>query len=170
MENGEFDVKEEEPITPEQYGEDDIILHSVLNEWNTSPITFWKQHFGSLQPQKSNQPPQQDKSGREGEGEGEGEKVQEELSNPNVDGEESVDKTTTTESAGDSSMEEYLKSQNRRYNLDINSSMLLAGGEVVSVLAESGLGEYMQFYPMVCDKMDCNYYYEPLVNPLLRLE
>ena len=55
-----------------------------------------------------------------------------------------------------SSMEDYLKSQNRRYNLDINSSMLLAGGEVVSVLAESGLGEYMQFYPMVC--YSYNYY------------
>ena len=151
MENGEFDVKEEDPITPEQYGEDDIILHSVLNEWNTSPITFWKHHFGTIQQQESDQPAKQNKC--------EGEIVKEDLSTKSEDGEEAVNTTTTpitTEQAIDSSMEDYLKSQNRRYNLDINSSMLLAGGEVVSVLAESGLGEYMQFYPMVC--YSYNYY------------
>ena len=166
MENGEFDVKEEDPITPEQYEEDDIVLHSVLNEWNSSPITYWKHRFGSLQPQKSNQPPQQDKS----EAEAETENTKEDLSNPNDDGEANVAKTTT-ESTGNSSMEDYLKSQNRRYNLDSNSSMLLAGGEVVSVLAESGLGEYMQFYPMVGYEIYYYYYYyQQLVSTLSRLE
>ena len=47
------------------------------------------------------------------------------------------------------SVEEHLLKQNRRYNFDINSSMILSQGEVVSVLAESGLGQYTQFYPMV---------------------
>lgn len=47
------------------------------------------------------------------------------------------------------SVEERIIKQNRRYNFDINSSMILSQGEVVSVLAESGLGQYTQFYPMV---------------------
>ena len=47
------------------------------------------------------------------------------------------------------SVEEHLLKQNRRYNFDINSSMILSHGEVVSVLSESGLGQYTRFYPMV---------------------
>ena len=47
------------------------------------------------------------------------------------------------------SAESLRQQQNRRYNLDLNSAMLLSQGDVVSVLAESGLGQYAQFYPMV---------------------
>ena len=42
-----------------------------------------------------------------------------------------------------------LQKNNRRYNLDLTSALLLSRGEVVNVLAESGLGQYAQFYPLV---------------------
>ena len=42
-----------------------------------------------------------------------------------------------------------LQKNNRRYNVDLASAMILSGGEIVDVLASSGLGQYAQFYPMV---------------------
>lgn len=40
-----------------------------------------------------------------------------------------------------------LEKNNRRYNIDLTSAMLLSNGAVVDVLAKSGLGQYCQFYP-----------------------
>lgn len=42
-----------------------------------------------------------------------------------------------------------MEQNSRKYNIDIASAMILAGGEIVDVLANSGLGQYCQFYPMV---------------------
>lgn len=40
-----------------------------------------------------------------------------------------------------------LEKNNRRYNIDLTSAMLLSNGDIVDVLAKSGLGQYCQFYP-----------------------
>ena len=54
-----------------------------------------------------------------------------------------------SQSQEDQSFIPQLEKNNRKYNIDLASSMILAGGEIVDVLANSGLGQYCQFYPMV---------------------
>lgn len=133
MENGVFDVKEEEPITPKQYTEAEIEMHSVVEEWNSPPIAFWREKFGSLEPNPTNAAQITCEQTAKDESSSSEEKGCEPAPTP----------------VSIISVEEHLSKNNRRYNLDINSSMLLAHGDVVAVLAESGLGEYTQFYPMV---------------------
>ena len=51
------------------------------------------------------------------------------------------------EESVDESLLPSLEKNNRRYNIDLTSAMLLSNGGIVDVLAKSGLGQYCQFYP-----------------------
>ena len=41
-------MDEEEPITPDPYGESDISFRPVLEEWNALPIAHWQERIGTI--------------------------------------------------------------------------------------------------------------------------